>query len=84
MRELGALVLRHLREILRGREGRRQFLFLLLAALLPALALSGGPSSALWASLALLGVTLLGIGAASGQRLPSDREGGRAAWLSVP
>ena len=83
MRELGALVHRHLLETLRGRDGRRHLFLLVAAALVPVLALRGGPSSAVWAAMALLGLTVLGIGASSGQRLPSDRDAGRAAWLAT-
>lgn len=83
MRELRALVSRHLLETLRGRDGRRQLLLLVAAAVVPAVALRGGPSSAVWAALALLGLTVLGLGASSGQCLPMDRDAGRAAWLAT-
>ncbi len=83
MRELPALVGRHLRVIVRRGRGARLLGIAVVAAFLPALVLRSGPASALWAATVLLGGVLLGVGAASGQRLPGDRDAGRAAWLAT-
>lgn len=83
MRELATLVGRHLREAVRGRRGVRTLVVLLLAAFLPAFALATSGASAVWAAEGLLGLVLLALGAASGERLPRDRRTGRAAWLAT-